>query len=141
MEVFPYPWRGGGGSTPRSGPHAELVEPSTIQHNSKAAIRKLQMPANGSLDQVPILVAEDEPEMAREIAAQLTSLGYLARISETGAAGLEAARRERAALLIVDHMLNGIDSLSMIETLRKEGIRSPVLVVSALAPVDERIRG
>jgi two-component system, OmpR family, response regulator len=43
--------------------------------------------------------------------------------------------------LIVDRMLNGIDSLSMIETLRKEGIRSRVLVVSALAAVDERIRG
>jgi two-component system OmpR family response regulator len=99
------------------------------------------MPANGSLDQVPILVVEDEPDMARKIAAQLTSLGYLVRIAESGAAGLAAARRDRAALLIVDRMLNGIDSLSMIETLRKEGIRSPVLVVSALASVDERIRG
>jgi two-component system, OmpR family, response regulator len=99
------------------------------------------MPANGSLDQVPILVVEDEPDMAREIAAQLTSLGYLGRIAETGAAGLETARRDRAALLIVDRTLNGIDSLAMIETLRKEGIRSPVLVVSALASVDERIRG
>jgi CheY-like chemotaxis protein len=59
------------------------------------------MPANGSLDQVPILVVEDEPDMAREIAALLTSLGYRARIAETGAAGLEAARRDRAALLIV----------------------------------------
>jgi two-component system, OmpR family, response regulator len=95
------------------------------------------MPANGSLDQVLILVVEDEPDTAREIATQLRSLGYLARIAETGAAGLEAARRDRAALLIVDRMLNGIDSLSMIETLRKEGIRSPVLVVSALASVDE----
>jgi two-component system OmpR family response regulator len=99
------------------------------------------MLANGSLDQVLILVVEDEPDMAREIATQLTGLGYLARIAETGAAGLEAARRDRAALLIVDRMLNGIDSLSMIETLRKEGIRSPVLVVSALASVDERVRG
>jgi CheY-like chemotaxis protein len=37
------------------------------------------MPANGSLDQVLILVVEDEPDMAREIATQLRSLGYLAR--------------------------------------------------------------
>jgi two-component system, OmpR family, response regulator len=109
------------------------VSSSAIQCNRKAAIRKLLMPANGSLDQVPILVVEDEPDMAREIAAQ--------RIAETGAAGLETARRDRAALLIVDRTLNGIDSLAMIETLRKEGIRSPVLVVSALASVDERIRG
>jgi two-component system OmpR family response regulator len=93
------------------------------------------MPANGSLDQVLILVVEDEPDMAREIATQLTSLGYLARIAETGAAGIEAARRDRVTLLIVDRTLNRIDSLSMIETLRKEGVTSPVLVVSALASV------
>jgi CheY-like chemotaxis protein len=41
------------------------------------------MLANGLLDQVLILVVEDEPDMAREIAAQLTSLGYRARIAET----------------------------------------------------------
>jgi CheY-like chemotaxis protein len=37
------------------------------------------------MQEVPILVLEDEPDMAREIAAQLTSLGYLARIAATGA--------------------------------------------------------
>ena len=72
---------------------------------------------------------------------ELTNLGYLVRVAETEAEGLAAARRGPAALLIVDRMLKGIDSLSMIETLRREGIRIPVLVVSALASVDERIRG
>ncbi|MDQ6703171.1 MAG: response regulator transcription factor [Pseudomonadota bacterium] len=99
------------------------------------------MAADSSREPVPILVVEDEPDMAREIAVQLASLGYVARIEETDAAGLEAARRDHAALLIVDRMLKGIDSLPMIETLRKEGIQIPVLVVSALASVDERIRG
>jgi len=79
--------------------------------------------------------------MAREIAAELESLGYLVRVAATEGAGLEAARSEGAELLIVDRMLSGVDSLSLIETLRSEGIRIPVLVVSALAAVDERIRG
>ncbi|WOJ90376.1 response regulator transcription factor [Methylocapsa polymorpha] len=79
--------------------------------------------------------------MAWEIAAELESLGYLVRVAATETAGLEAARSEGAELLIVDRMLSGVDSLSMIETLRSEGIQIPVLVVSALATVDERIRG
>jgi DNA-binding response OmpR family regulator len=72
------------------------------------------MPANGSREQVPILVVEDEPDMAREIAAQLTSLGYLARIAETGAAGLETARRDRAALLIVGRSLYEVNALRQV---------------------------
>jgi len=79
--------------------------------------------------------------MAWEIAAELESLGYLVRVAATEGAGLEALRSEPAELLILDRMLSGVDSLSMIETLRSEGVQIPVLVVSALAAVDERIRG
>ena len=79
--------------------------------------------------------------MAREIAAELNSLGYFVSIASTEAAGLEAARSNAADLLIVDRMLSGTDSLSMIVMLRSEGIRVPVLMISALASVDERIRG
>jgi two-component system OmpR family response regulator len=88
-----------------------------------------------------VVLVEDEASMAWEIAAELESLGYLVRVAATEGAGLEALRSEGAELLIVDRMLSGVDSLSMIETLRGEGVRIPVLVVSALAAVDERIRG
>jgi two-component system, OmpR family, response regulator len=100
-----------------------------------------QTPETGSLQNVPVLIIEDDPDMAWEITNELTRLGYRVRVAETDAEGLAAARGDQAALLIVDRMLNGVDSLSMIETLREEGIRIPVLVVSALASVDERIRG
>jgi two-component system, OmpR family, response regulator len=103
-------------------------------------IRSGQAPAT-ALQNVPILLIEDDPDMAWEITNELTRLGYCVRGAETDVEGLVAARRDQAALLIVDRMLNGVDSLSMIETLRNEGIRIPVLVVSALASVDERIRG
>lgn len=95
----------------------------------------------GILQDVPVLLVEDDPDMAAEVSKELTNLGCLVRVAETETEGLAAARSQPAALFIVDRMLKGTDSLSMIETLRNEGIRIPVLVVSALASVDERIRG
>lgn len=88
-----------------------------------------------------LLLVEDEASMAQEVAAELESRGYFVRVAATEAAGLEAARANSVDLLIVDRMLAGADSLAMIDTLRSEGIRVPVLVVSGLASVDERIRG
>lgn len=98
-------------------------------------------PVTSTLQNVPVLLIEDEPDIAEEIAKELTNLGYVVRVAETEAEGLAAARSDPAGLLIVDRMLKGRDSLPMIETLRSEGMRVPVLVVSALASVDERIRG
>jgi two-component system, OmpR family, response regulator len=88
-----------------------------------------------------ILLVEDEPDMAREIAMELNGLGYDVRIVDTVVAGLEAARFETPSLMIADRMLHGVDSLAMIETLRGEGIQVPVLFVSALVAVNERIQG
>ena len=88
-----------------------------------------------------ILLVEDEPEMAHEIARQLDELGYEVKVSATEAAAIAAARSEAASLLIADRMLHGVDSLPMIEALRNEGFQAPVLFLSALASVDERILG
>jgi len=100
-----------------------------------------QVSAISSIEHMRLLLIEDEPSMAREIAVELNSLGYFVSIASTEAAGLESARSNAADLLIVDRMLSGTDSLSMIRMLRSEGIRVPVLMISALASVDERIRG
>ncbi len=88
-----------------------------------------------------LLVVEDEPAMAWEIECELQSLGYGVKVAATEKAGLELARSTNPALLIVDRMLGGVDSLSMIATLRREGMTKPILFLSALAAVDERIRG
>jgi two-component system, OmpR family, response regulator len=100
-----------------------------------------EAPVAGAFRNVPVLLVEDDPDMAAEVTNALTNLGYRVCVAEYEVEGLAAARRDPAALLIVDRMLKGQDSLSMIQTLRREGIRIPVLVVSALASVDERIRG
>ena len=79
--------------------------------------------------------------MVEEISAELQRLGYPVRHADTVAGGLEAARIGGAAIMIVDRMLHGSDGLSMVETLREEGVKTPVLVISALSSVDERVRG
>lgn len=99
------------------------------------------MQVAGTGEHAPLLLIEDEPAMAQEIESELGRLGYLVKVAANEKMGLEAARSAEPALMIVDRMLAGADSLSMIQTLRDEGIRAPVLFVSGLATVDERIRG
>jgi two-component system OmpR family response regulator len=89
----------------------------------------------------PVLLIEDEPGLAEEVIAELRRLGHPVRHADTVAAGLREARTGGAAIMIVDRMLHGADGLSIVETLREEGVKTPVLVVSALSSVDERIHG
>jgi two-component system OmpR family response regulator len=79
--------------------------------------------------------------LADEISAELRRRGYEVDREETRDAGLRAARRGETSLLILDRMLHGEDGLSIVTTLRDEGVKTPVLVISALTAVDERIRG
>jgi two-component system, OmpR family, response regulator len=88
-----------------------------------------------------VLIIEDESSLAEEITAELSGLSYCARSVESVAEGLRHARSGEPAILIVDRMLGGADGLSIIETLRQEGFKTPVLVISALSAVDERIKG
>jgi two-component system, OmpR family, response regulator len=88
-----------------------------------------------------LLLVEDEPQLAEEIRAELCQRGYEVEVEETRDAGLRAARTSNISLLILDRMLHGEDGLSIVTTLRDEGIKTPVLVISALTAIDERIRG
>jgi two-component system, OmpR family, response regulator len=88
----------------------------------------------------PVLVVEDERDLAEEIRLELQASGHSAQVSETVDDALRAAR-SGAAVLVIDRMLHGEDGLSIIETLRREGNTTPALVISALSSVDERING
>ena len=88
-----------------------------------------------------ILLIEDDGETCAEIRDALGERGYAVEDSATGTAGLDAARHGEFDLLIVDRMLPEMDGLAVIETLRAEQVRTPVLVLSALGAVDDRIRG
>ena len=93
-----------------------------------------------SIRTLTILLVEDEKDMADEIKSELEGLGYLVRIASIAEAA-DAARAGDAALLIMDRIVFGEDSLSTLELLRKEGVKVPVLVISALSSIDERVRG
>jgi two-component system, OmpR family, response regulator len=94
-----------------------------------------------ALAQAPILVVEDERDLAEEIRCELQAGGHPVTLSETVEDALKAARAGGASVLVVDRMLHGEDGLSIIETLRSEGNATPVLVISALSSVDERVNG
>ena len=91
--------------------------------------------------QAQILLVEDDPELAEEIRADLSGRGYALSHAGTGPDGLAAARRAEFDLLIVDRLLPGMDGLTIIESLRAAAVSTPVLVLSALGAVDERVRG
>ena len=87
-----------------------------------------------------IVLVEDEEAMAVEIKGELESKGYLVRIASIAQAA-DAARVSDAAMMIMDRIVFGEDSLKTLEVLRKEGVKVPVLVISALSSVDEKVKG
>ena len=101
----------------------------------------LKFSAIGKSLMAKILLIEDDGETAEEIAAELVERGFEVEWSADGKAGLATARSSRPDAIVVDRMLPGMDGLSIIETLRKEQVRTPVLVLSALGAVDDRVRG
>jgi two-component system OmpR family response regulator len=88
-----------------------------------------------------ILIVEDDPVSSDYLAKALQEQGHVADQVGDGMEGLVRATSESYDALIVDRMLPTLDGLSMIETLRKAGKETPVLIVSALGDVDERVRG
>ena len=88
-----------------------------------------------------VLLIEDDDETAGEIAAELADRGFDVEWSANGLDGLAKARDLRPDAMIVDRLLPGMDGLTVIESLRKDQVRTPVLVLSALGAVDDRVRG
>jgi two-component system, OmpR family, response regulator len=87
-----------------------------------------------------IVLVEDETELANEIKAELETRGHLV-LPASIAEAADAARVGDAAIMIMDRIVFGQDSLVTLEALRKEGVKVPVLVISALASVDEKVKG
>lgn len=88
-----------------------------------------------------LLLIEDDRETANEIMAELVDRGFDVDWAATGIEGLDKARAADADAMIVDRLLPGMDGLTIIEAVRQERVRTPVLVLSALGAVDDRVRG
>lgn len=89
-----------------------------------------------------VLVVEDDPQTAEEIKAALADHGFAVEHVATGREGLLKAAAETYDAIILDRMLpGGIDGLGVLSTLRAANVQAPVLILSALSGVDERVRG
>ena len=88
-----------------------------------------------------VLVIEDDREAAGFLCKALKESGHAAEHAGDGDSGLETAGEARFDVLIIDRMLPKRDGLNVIETLRKAGDKTPVLILSALAEVDDRVKG
>jgi CheY-like chemotaxis protein len=91
--------------------------------------------------QTHILVVEGDPGVGGEVRAALEDYGFAVEWVRTGGDGLRRAIDEELQTIVLDRMLPDIDGLSVLSTLRNVGKHTPVLILSALSAVDERVRG
>ena len=88
-----------------------------------------------------ILVIEDDRKIASFLTNGFRQNGFAVDHAADGLEGLELARRGHYGVAVVDVMLPKLDGLSLIDTLRAEKMSLPVIILSAKASVDDRIRG
>ena len=88
-----------------------------------------------------ILTIEDDAVTAREIVAELSSHGLDVDWVDNGREGLVRAVSGDYDLITLDRMLPELDGLAIVTTLRTIGVSTPILMISALSDVDERVRG
>lgn len=88
-----------------------------------------------------IFLIEDDDGTAQEITLELTCAGFQVRRFSTGGSALEATRAAPPDLFVLDRQLPDGEGLDILAALRSGGVRTPVLVLSALGGLDERVRG
>lgn len=88
-----------------------------------------------------ILIVEDEAALAQGVRDALQYGNYQAQIATDGLQALEHIRAHKPDLIVLDLMLPGMGGLEILETMRKEGLRSRVLILTALADEDDILRG
>lgn len=88
-----------------------------------------------------ILLVEDDRKIASFIEKGLKAESFAVDHVADGESGLHLALTEPYDTAIVDIMLPGLDGLSLIEKIRRQNIKTPVIILSALGGVDERVKG
>jgi DNA-binding response OmpR family regulator len=87
------------------------------------------------------LVIEDDEVTARDIVAELGAHGLTAEWVANGSDGLARALEDGFDIITLDRMLPGMDGIDIVLALRERAVETPVLMISALSDVDERVRG
>jgi two-component system OmpR family response regulator len=87
------------------------------------------------------LIIEDDAETADSIAAELKTRGHDVRIARERRAGFEAAMEDRYVAILLDRMMPELDGLGVVTLLRAEGVSTPVLFLTNLSGIDDRVDG
>ncbi|RFZ87581.1 DNA-binding response regulator [Shinella sp. WSJ-2] len=88
-----------------------------------------------------ILLIEDDPSVSAYVGRGLSEQGHVCDVLADGTDGLFQATRETYDVLVVDRMLPGLDGLSLVRALRAAGRKTPVLFLTALGGIDDRVDG
>jgi two-component system, OmpR family, copper resistance phosphate regulon response regulator CusR len=90
---------------------------------------------------VQILVVEDEQKMAKALREGLEADGYAVRVAYTGEEGFYLVQAQIFDLVVLDVMLPGHDGFEILATLRRRGIKTPVLMLTSKDGIEDRVRG
>jgi DNA-binding response OmpR family regulator len=90
---------------------------------------------------VRILVVEDEPKVARALREGLETEGYEITLAQTGEEGFFQASSHRFDLVILDIMLPGRDGIEILQMLRRQRTKAPVLLLTAKDAIEDRVTG
>ena len=88
-----------------------------------------------------LLIVEDDPTLRQALTFNLTREGYEVTSAADGEAALEAARSDRLDLVLLDVMLPGMSGVEVLRVLRREGITTPVIILSAKGDEIDRVVG
>jgi two-component system, OmpR family, response regulator len=99
------------------------------------------IPVSAEQGRMRLLIVEDDREAADYLKKALREAGHVAELARDGEEGLAAAVDGEFDVLVVDRMLPKRDGLSVISELRARGNKTPVLILSALGQVDDRVTG
>ena len=88
-----------------------------------------------------VLLIEDDADVAAYIVKGLGEGSYTVDLAQDGRNGLGLATTEDYDIMIIDRMLPGVDGLTIVKSVRAAGIHTPILILSALGEVDDRVEG
>ncbi len=97
--------------------------------------------AGGAQADARLLVVEDDPNIVELLSASLRFAGFTVSTATSGMAAIEAAREVRPDLVVLDVMLPDLDGFEVIRRMRGEGVRTPVVFLTARDATEDKIRG
>ena len=88
-----------------------------------------------------ILLVEDDNELARSVADHFREQGYTVHHCADGISGLESACGADYQVIVLDRMLPGLDGLEFVRTLRQRAVKTPVIYLTTMSGIDDRVQG